>query len=81
LSTVPAFVAVAESSGFTLVESRDFSAMIRLTRPRDRAIAAISPVLRRFTAVPMIANLVGGAALTRGTRTGLLSYRWLRFSR
>jgi hypothetical protein len=55
--------------------------MIRLKRPRDRVIAATSLLLRRLTAVPMFANLVGGAALTRGTRIGLLGYRWLRFKR
>lgn len=81
LTTVPAFVAVAQSAGFVLDESRDLSPMIRLKRPRDRVIAATSLLLRRLTAVPMFANLVGGAALTRGTRIGLLGYRWLRFKR
>jgi cyclopropane fatty-acyl-phospholipid synthase-like methyltransferase len=81
LTTVAAFVATAQSAGFVLDESLDLSPMIRLNRPRDRVIAATSPLLRRFTAVPMFANLVGGAALTRGTRIGLLGYRWLRFKR
>lgn len=80
LTTVPAFAAVAQSEGLILQESRDLSSMIHLTRPRDRVIAAISPFLGRLTAVPVFANLVGGAALTRGTRVGLLSYRWLRLA-
>jgi SAM-dependent methyltransferase len=81
LTTVPALVAAAHSAGFELNESLDLSPMIRLTRPRDRVIAAIGPLVRHLTAVPMFANLVGGAALTRGTRSGLLSYRWLRLNR
>jgi cyclopropane fatty-acyl-phospholipid synthase-like methyltransferase len=81
LTRVPVFVRAAESTGFDLVETRDLSPLIRLDRRRDRLIAVIGPLLRRFTRVPVFANLVGGAALTRGLRTGNLAYCWLRLRR
>lgn len=81
LTSVPALVADAAAAGFEASEVRDLSPLIRLQRPRDRVIAVLGPLLRRFAQVPMFANLVGGAALTRGLRTGALSYCWLRLRR
>lgn len=78
LSTVADFSEAATTAGFEIEETRDLSSMIQLNRPRDRVIAAITPFLRYATAVPMFANLVGGAALTRGMRAGILGYYWLR---
>ena len=81
LTSVAAFVADAVAAGFEVSEVRDLSPLIRLQRPRDRIIAVLGPLLRRFAQVPIFANLVGGAALTRGLRTGALSYCWLRLRR
>jgi cyclopropane fatty-acyl-phospholipid synthase-like methyltransferase len=81
LTTVPGLVAAAANCGFELTEQRDLSQMIRLRRPRDRVIATIAPVLRPLSGLPLFANLVGGAALTRGLATGILTYQWLRFDR
>lgn len=81
LTTVPAFAEAAAAAGFELAEMRDLSPMIRTDRPRDRAIALIGPLLRRLAHVPMFANLVGGAALTRGLRAGTLGYHWVRLKR
>ena len=80
LTTVPACVTAAMSAGFDLVESLDLSPMIRL-RHRDRVIAAVGPLLRPLVGMPMLGNLVGGAALTRGLQSGTLGYRWLRLRR
>jgi SAM-dependent methyltransferase len=81
LTSVPELVEKATAAGFAFKETRDLTPLIRLTRLRDRVIAAISPLLRHATAVPMLANFVGGAALTRGTRAGMLGYRWVCFRR
>lgn len=81
LTTVPAFVTAARAAGFELKELRDLSPMIRFHRIRDRVIPAIGPLLRRLVHVPACGNLVGGAALTRGLRAGVLRYCWLRLQR
>ncbi|MDX1561335.1 MAG: methyltransferase domain-containing protein [Gammaproteobacteria bacterium] len=81
LTTVPAFVAAARDAGFELEDERDLTPLIRFDRPRDRAVAVLGPLLRPFAAVPLFGNWVGGAALTRGLRRGLLAYRWLQFRR
>jgi len=81
LSTIGSFIAQARAAGFELAESRDLTPMIRLQRPRDRMIAALSPLVRPLVNAPLFGNLVGGAALTRGLRTGVLAYHWLSFRR
>jgi cyclopropane fatty-acyl-phospholipid synthase-like methyltransferase len=74
--------ALAVEAGLRLVASRDLSSWQRLGRPRDRFIHAVLPVLRRARGRSMWAqSLVGGDALQRCHRAGLLEYRLLRFER
>lgn len=77
--TVDRMRAAAEAAGLGLISDDDLTPLIRLGRPRDRAIALVSPVLRatglgRF---PFVGNMVGGNALQTGLRTGLFEYRML----
>ena len=56
--------------------------MQRLGRPRDRVVRALQPVLRRARGRSAWADsMVGGDALQRCHRAGLLEYRLLRFVR
>jgi len=73
---------LAAEAGLTLVASRDLSPLQRLGRPRDRLIRALQPALRRIRGHSAWAeSLVGGDALQRCHRAGLLEYRLLRFIR
>jgi cyclopropane fatty-acyl-phospholipid synthase-like methyltransferase len=85
---VSSLLSVAEAArlgseaGLVLEGSRDLSSLQRLGRPRDRVIAAAQPVLRRLARRSVwAASLVGGDALQRCHRQGLLEYRLLRFVR
>jgi cyclopropane fatty-acyl-phospholipid synthase-like methyltransferase len=74
--------ALAAGAGLALVDSHDLSSLQRLGRPRDRFIHALRPLLRRASSRSFWAqSLVGGDALQRCLRTGLLEYRMLRFVR
>jgi cyclopropane fatty-acyl-phospholipid synthase-like methyltransferase len=74
--------AVAADAGLGLVASDDLSALQQLGRPRDRVIRAALPLLRRLRGRSMWAqSLVGGDALQRCHRAGLIEYRLLRFER
>ena len=57
----------------------DLTPLIRLGRPRDRVIAALSPLFRGLgvASIPFFGNMVGGDALQAGLRRGLLGYRLL----
>jgi cyclopropane fatty-acyl-phospholipid synthase-like methyltransferase len=82
LASVPEMAALAAGAGLDLVASRDLSPLQRLGRPRDQLIAALQPVLRRLRDRSVWAeSLVGGHALQRCHRAGLLEYRLLRFAR
>jgi hypothetical protein len=82
LASVPEMAALAAGAGLDLVVSRDLSPLQRLGRPRDQLIAALQPVLRRLRDRSVWAeSLVGGHALQRCHRAGLLEYRLLRFAR
>ena len=71
---------LAAEAGLALIDSHDLSAFQRLGRPRDRFIHAVRPLLRRASSRSFWAqSLVGGDALQRCLRTGLLEYRMLRF--
>ncbi len=73
---------LAGAVGLDLVEARDLTPYQRLGRPRDRLIRAAQPVLRRLRHRSAWAeSLVGGDALQRCHRAGLLEYRLLRFVR
>ena len=79
---VPEAARLAAAAGLDLVASRDLSPLQRLGRPRDRFIRSIQPVLRRLHHRSEWArSLVGGDALQRCHRAGLLEYRLLRFTR
>lgn len=71
----------AGSAGFELLEQRDLTPLIRLGRPRDRAIALVAPVLASLglERLPFFGNMIGGNALQQGLERGLLSYRMLTF--
>lgn len=74
--------ALAADAGLALVASDDLSSLQRLGRPRDRLIHAVLPLLRRLRSRSMWAqSLVGGDALQRCHRAGVLEYRMLRFER
>jgi cyclopropane fatty-acyl-phospholipid synthase-like methyltransferase len=82
LLPVPEIVALAADAGLDLVASRDLSWMQRLGRPRDWFVRAAQPVLRRLRDHSVWAeSMVGGDALQRCHRAGLLEYRLLRFVR
>ncbi len=71
---------MAAEQGLVLQESRALSSMQRMGRPRDRLVRAAQPVLRRMRGRSMWADsMVGGDALQRCHRAGLLEYRLLRF--
>jgi cyclopropane fatty-acyl-phospholipid synthase-like methyltransferase len=82
LLTVPEAESLAADAGLELTVSRDLSALQRLGRPRDRVVRALQPLLRRARGRSAWADsLVGGDALQRCHRAGLLEYRLLRFTR
>lgn len=83
LCTPDACRAAAAAVGLDIVGERDLTDLIRLGRPRDRAIALLSPVLRRLglVDVPFLGNMIGGNALQVGLREGFLKYRFLVFRR
>jgi len=82
LLPVAEIVALAADAGLDLEASRDLSWMQRLGRPRDWFVRAAQPVLRRLRDRSVWADsMVGGDALQRCHRAGLLEYRVLRFVR
>ncbi|HET8717240.1 MAG TPA: class I SAM-dependent methyltransferase [Nocardioidaceae bacterium] len=69
----------ARAAGLTLASSRDLSGLQRLGRPRDRVVRAAQPALRALRHRSAWAgSMVGGDALQRAHRAGLLEYRLLR---
>jgi SAM-dependent methyltransferase len=73
---------VAAEAGLQLEMSVDLSPLQRLGRPRDRVVRVAQPVVRRLRNRSVWAeSLVGGDALQRCHRQGLLEYRLLRFVR
>jgi cyclopropane fatty-acyl-phospholipid synthase-like methyltransferase len=80
--TVAEAEALAADAGLSLVASHDLSSLQNLGRPRDRLLRAVVPLLRRVRDRSMWArSMVGGDALQRCHRLGLLEYRLLRFER
>jgi SAM-dependent methyltransferase len=73
---------VGRSEGLTPIDDHDLTPLIRLGRPRDRAIATLAPLLERLGLgrIPFCGNMIGGNALQQGLRTGVLSYRMLTFT-
>ena len=83
LCTVDCCVRAAAELGLEPLSDADLTPFIRLGRPRDLAIALLSPVFRRLglTGVPFFGNMIGGSALQVGLREGLFTYRFLVFRR
>jgi len=71
----------AARAGFVVREDLDLTPLVRLGRPRDRAIRVVAPALERLglSGVPFFGNMVGGNALQEGLRHGVLAYRMLVF--
>jgi SAM-dependent methyltransferase len=82
LVSIDGAAALAGRHGLALRAAIDLSPYQRLGRPRDRVLRALVPVLRPARLVSTWADsLVGGDALQRCHRAGLLEYRLLRFER
>jgi SAM-dependent methyltransferase len=82
LLTMASVAAAAESQGLFLADSVDLSSFQRLGRPRDKLVRAFQPALRRVRRYSLWAqSLVGGDALQRCHRRGLLKYRLVRFEK
>ena len=81
LGTVGACVRIASERGLDLASDADLTGLIRVGRPRDRAIALLGPLIRRLGLheVPFFGNMIGGNALQNGLREGFISYRFLCF--
>ncbi len=67
----------ASAAGFRGMEDVDLTPLIRTGRPRDRVIALLAPLFRALglAGVPFFGNMIGGDALQRGLRQGLVRYR------
>jgi cyclopropane fatty-acyl-phospholipid synthase-like methyltransferase len=83
VSTLDACVRAAGTAGLELTSADDLTHLTRQGRPRDRAIALVSPWLRRsgFASTPFFGNMIGGNALQIGLREGFLKYRFIVFRR
>ena len=81
LSSVDSCVRAAEKAGLILSSNTDLTPLIRLGRPRDRAIGLLGPVFRTLglARIPFFANMIGGRALEIGLREKFLAYRFLTF--
>jgi cyclopropane fatty-acyl-phospholipid synthase-like methyltransferase len=72
--------AAAERHGLALVQDEDWTAYVRLWRPRDRLLHWLQPLIRLGAPHDAwLQSLVGGDALQVGLATGLLRHRWLVF--
>ncbi len=75
LLSAPRAVELAAASGLALVSRTSLSGYMRLGRPRDRVVTALQPVLRHGQRYShWCRSLVGGDALQRCHRAGLLDY-------
>lgn len=67
-----------EEAGLETVSAEDFTPWLKLFRPRDLFAAAAAPLLKGSSA-PWAENIVGGSALQRLLKQGLVQYRFLTF--
>lgn len=82
LVSVAEAAALAGDVGLSVTGSRDLSSLQRFGRPRDWLVRAAQPILRRVGDRSVWAeSLVGGDALQRCHRAGLVEYRLMRFVR
>jgi cyclopropane fatty-acyl-phospholipid synthase-like methyltransferase len=72
----------ARAAGFEPLESRSLTPFLELQRPRDRLLRVISPLLA-YLPLPDLRrrSLIGGDALQRGLRSGLIDYRYMSWRR
>lgn len=83
LCTREAFDAQAEAEGFAVADDQDLSPLIRIRRPRDWLVSAVSPAIRGLGLArrPFWSNVVGGDALNQAIRRGWIRYRILTLRR
>lgn len=73
---------LAESAGFLVLEEQNLTPLLRLGRPRDHFIAwFVAPIKPLIWWHPYGRSLVGGAALQKGLRKGLIEYRKMVFEK
>jgi len=73
-------VSAAQSAGLELVDDVDFTSFLEIGRPRDVmiryfvwAMGLVAPA--GVARLPRYANLLGGDALQRGLRSGMIQHR------
>jgi hypothetical protein len=76
LPSVSEMVDQADQAGFTVVEQRNLSQLLRLNRLRDHVLKVVAPLadslgLGRFA---LFANMIGGNALTQSHQLGIMRY-------
>ncbi len=73
---------ISREAGFVFVNDDDVTGFLRLNRPRDKAIAVLSSLLRHVPSLGIYQRfLLGGNARQQGFKHGLLSYRMLVFQK
>ena len=76
LRTIEQLTRYAEDSGFETAESENLTDRLKLEGPRDRIVRLAQPIARFLAPIsPWCASMVGGNALRRATKTGLIEYR------
>lgn len=74
--------ALARDAGFTHVSTIELSRYLELRRPRDRALAALVPLIERIPRLSArLAPLVGGSALQQCLARGWIGYDFVVFQR
>ncbi len=75
-------IQLAESCGFRILEDENLAPLLKLGRPRDRFIEWFVTPLKPFIWWhPYGRSLVGGDALQKGLRKGLIEYRKMVFEK
>jgi cyclopropane fatty-acyl-phospholipid synthase-like methyltransferase len=70
------FATEAGAAGFHVEAVEDLTPLLRLDRWRDLALHAVAPVVDRagLNRWPLFGNMIGGDALTRAYRRGIMAY-------
>ncbi len=74
--TVSELVAQASEVGLNVIEQQDLGGLLRLGRHRDHVLRLVAPIVNLFGLgrLPLFANMIGGNALTRAYRKGIMRY-------